>query len=389
MKASEHINFLLISSFLMQMLIGIVGISVPIYAADMDVTPLLLGVIGATGGLIYSFMPFVSGSLSDRFRRKIFISASTLLYGLSCIFYALAENPYMFIPIKALEWISVALFWPSIEALLTEAGGSELKGILRKFNLSWGSAMIVGPMIGGSLISALGIGIRVPFLLSSIISFTLSFLSIVMIWEPSINKGAYGNEISKRSLSKIKDKDDVNLIFMSVVSILLFASVGGIVISLFPAYAAELGIPAYEIGLIILVNGLFRLTAFFGAYKIERRIGKAYVFLAGSLTLSLASALIVVSSTTPAFSISLSLLGFGTGILYAASIEVILKSWGSAKGYAAGIFESLIGAGYFLGPLAGGFVAEYFQSAPYILCSLISLAVSLLQTLYRMGKKKL
>ena len=370
----------------MQMLVGIVGISVPIYAAGMGASPLLLGVIGATGGLIYSFMPFVSGSLSDRFRRKIFISTSTLFYGLSCILYALAENPSMFIPIKALEWVSVALFWPSTEALLTEAGGSELKGILRKFNLSWGSAMIVGPMIGGSLISALGAGIRAPFLLSSVISFTLSFLSIVMVWEPSINKGAYGNGISKRSLSKIKN--NANLIFMSVVSILLFASVGGIVISLFPAYAAELGIPAYEIGLIMLVNGLFRLAAFFGAYKIERRIGKAYVFLAGSLTLSLASALIVVSSTTPAFSISLSLLGFGTGILYAASIEVILKSWSSAKGYAAGIFESLIGAGYFLGPLVGGFVAEYFQSAPYILCSFISLAVSLLQTLYRMRKKK-
>ena len=382
MRAYKNLSFLLVSSFFMQMLTGVVGISVPIYAANMGASPMLLGVIGATGGLIYSFMPFVSGILSDKFKRKIFIFTSTFLYGSSCIFYMFAENPYMLIPIKAFEWFSVALFWPSAEALLTEVNESELEEILRKFNLSWGSAVIIGPMIGGSLISTLGIQMKAPFLLSSVISFSLSLLSIVMIREPPKSRRDREDHVSKL------DEKNINHTLTAIASIFLFALVGGIVISLFPAYAVNLGIQAYEIGLILLINGLFRLVAFFEAYNIESRIGKTYTFITGSLILSLASAMVVVSSTTPTFSMSLSLLGFGMGMLYAASIKVIFKSWSSSRGYAAGILESLIGVGYFLGPLAGGVVAEYFQSAPYILCSLVSMAISLSQIIYRRRVKK-
>jgi hypothetical protein len=38
--------FLLTSTFLMQMLTGIVGIAVPIYAAELGASPLILGFIG-------------------------------------------------------------------------------------------------------------------------------------------------------------------------------------------------------------------------------------------------------------------------------------------------------------------------------------------------------
>lgn len=120
------LKFLLASAFFMQMLTGIVGLTVPIYAANMGASPLVVGVIGATGGLIYSFMPLATGALSDKIRRKIFILTATLLYGVSCGLYFLAENPSILISIKALEWISVAIFWPSIEALITEFSGDKL-----------------------------------------------------------------------------------------------------------------------------------------------------------------------------------------------------------------------------------------------------------------------
>jgi len=174
-------SFLLASAFLMQMLTGIVGIAVPIYAAELGASPLLLGFIGAAGGLIYSFMPLASGVLSDRFRKKIFVFTSTLLYSLSCLLYSIMGDPYMLIPVKALEWISVALFWPSVEALLVEASEVNVEETLRRFNLSWGSATIVGPMIGGSLISVLGV--KTPFTTSSVISLTLALLAIIVVEE--------------------------------------------------------------------------------------------------------------------------------------------------------------------------------------------------------------
>lgn len=369
-------NFLLASAFLMQMLTGIVGIAVPIYAAGLGASPLLLGFIGATGGLIYSFMPLVSGILSDRFRRKTFIFTSTSLYCLASVTYSVVESPYILVPIKALEWVSVALFWPSIEALLTEVSEVDTEEILRRFNLSWGSATIIGPMIGGSLISTLGV--KTPFLLSSVISLVLALLSIPLVKEKPKSR-IFVEESSSTSASR----DSRISIVGAVMEIILFSFIGGIIFNLFPAYAVGLGIPAYTVGLIMLINGLFRLIAFLETYKFEAKFGRHFMFLLGSLVMALASALTAVGSTTAVFTVSFALFGFGAGVLYASSIATLLKDWGSKKGYAGGLFESLIGVGSFLGSLTGGFVSEYAPNAPYILSLILSLAVFAFQAFHR------
>ncbi|MEM2768184.1 MAG: MFS transporter [Candidatus Bathyarchaeia archaeon] len=130
------LGFLLASCFMVQMLVGFVGLAVPIYAAGMGASPLLVGVIGAMGGLTYSFMPLVAGFLSDRVRRKSLLLAAMLVYGFACIIYLLTQTPDMLIPVKVVEWIAVATFWPSAEALLAELSQDRIERNLRRFNLS-------------------------------------------------------------------------------------------------------------------------------------------------------------------------------------------------------------------------------------------------------------
>lgn len=380
---SEHfvgsLRFLFASVFFMQMLTGVVGLTVPIYAASLGASPLLVGVIGATGGLTYSFMPLAAGMLSDKIRRKIFVLTAMILYGLSCGFYILTENTTMLIPVKALEWVAVAIFWPSTEALITEFSGEKLEQNLKKFNLSWGSATIIGPIIGGSLISLSGI--KAPFLLSSAVSFVLALLAAMALKEQRKN-------MQKPKQETPNQKNSAETIAPAVVSIILFSFIAGIIYNLFPAQATNLNMPAYEIGLIIFANGLFRLAAFTQAYKIEEKIGKTRMFLVGALALALASALTAASSTALFFALAFSIFGLGMGILYAASIAHILKNRSHATGYAAGLFESLIGVGNFLGSSTGGIASEYFSSnTPYILSLLISLAAALYQSL-RLKKQK-
>jgi len=380
---SEHfvgsLRFLFASVFFMQMLTGVVGLTVPIYAASLGASPLLVGVIGATGGLTYSFMPLAAGMLSDKIRRKIFVLTAMILYGLSCGFYILTENTTMLIPVKALEWVAVAIFWPSTEALITEFSGEKLEQNLKKFNLSWGSATIIGPIIGGSLISLSGI--KAPFLLSSAVSFVLALLATMALKEQRKN-------MQKPKQETPNHKNSAETIAPAVVSIILFSFIAGIIYNLFPAQATNLNMPAYEIGLIIFANGLFRLAAFTQAYKIEEKIGKSRMFLVGALALALASALTAASSTALFFALAFSIFGLGMGILYAASIAHILKNRSHATGYAAGLFESLIGVGNFLGSSTGGIASEYFSSnTPYILSLLISLAAALYQSL-RLKKQK-
>ena len=379
-KSGGSLRFLFVSVFFMQMLTGVVGLTVPIYAANLGASPLLVGVIGATGALTYSFMPLAAGVLSDKIRRKIFVLTAMFLYGLSCSLYVLVEKTTMLIPVKALEWVAVAIFWPSTEALITEFSGEKLEQNLKKFNLSWSSATIIGPIIGGLLISLSGT--KTPFFLSSAVSFILAFIAATAIKELQKHPQKPKQETFNQR------KNNAEPIAPAVISIILFSFIAGIIYNLFPAHATNLNMPAYEIGLIIFANGLFRLVAFTQAYKIEEKIGKNSIFIAGALTLAIASALTAASSTALFFALAFSIFGLGMGILYAASIAHILKNRSHATGYAAGLFESLIGVGNFLGSSTGGFASEYFSSnTPYIISLLISLAAATYQSL-RLKKPK-
>ena len=146
---------------------GIVGITIPIYANPLGASPFLLGVIGAAGGLIYSITPLVSGMLSDRFSRKIFIVVSMAGSGLSYLLYGLSQELTMLIFVKVLESLSSAIFWPAVEAMISDSSEGKLERALERFNVSWGSAMVIGPMIGGVLIS--WYSLKAPFLVSIIV----------------------------------------------------------------------------------------------------------------------------------------------------------------------------------------------------------------------------
>ena len=353
------------------MIVGVVGIAVPIYANMMGASLFLVGIIGSAGGLIYSFTPFISGLLCEKIGRKRFISASLFSYGLSCLLYSLVDEPLMLIPIKFLEWISVAAFWPSVESLIADSATGRLEDALKKFNISWGVAMIVGPLLGGALISKFSI--ISPFILSMFIAFSFGSLSILIVKEPNRKLD------SDESSSETENGGDERLIVTALASIFLFSSTTGILMSLFPSYAMNLGISAFEIGVISFAFGAMRAAAFYQANMIETYVRKTGMFILGSLTMGAASLATIYSNSTPSFLMCFLIFGFGAGISYAASIASLLKWRRLSRGHAAGVFESFIGVGYFLGPLIGGILSNFAAYAPYIYISLLSFAVLLVQ----------
>lgn len=178
---NDPLKFLFIVAFLGEATTGIVGIAIPIYANSLGASSLVLGIIGAAGGLIYTIVPLLSGILSDRLNRKPFIIASMVGSSASFILYSLTHDPFVFIFIKVLESLSSAIFWPAVEALISDSSQGKLEEALGGFNLSWGSAMIVGPMIGGVLISAYSI--NAPFLIALVIAILVGILVQALVKE--------------------------------------------------------------------------------------------------------------------------------------------------------------------------------------------------------------
>ncbi|HIE15025.1 TPA: MFS transporter [Candidatus Bathyarchaeota archaeon] len=162
----KNSGFLLCSvTFAGQLSMVLLSLTVPIYAYMLGASPLLIGLIGGSGSLVYSLMPLLFGLISDRLGRKYLLVSSMFIHSFSAILYSSVYKPALLIPIKVVEWLAASSFWPSVEALIVEASEKPIEKTLRMFNVSWGSAIIVGPVIAGNLIEYLNV--NAPFFLAA------------------------------------------------------------------------------------------------------------------------------------------------------------------------------------------------------------------------------
>ena len=375
-RLSHELIFIIVFTY--QLVTGVVSLSVPIYASFMGASLLLVGIIGSVGGLIYSFMPLISGILCDRFGRKLFISSSLLLYGVSCGLYILSKKPLMLIPVKILEWVSVAIFWPAVESYIAGTYSRGLGDALKRFNISWGLAMTVAPLLGGLLINQ--VSIVAPFFTSMLLSLALWILGILIIEEPAGHRRGYRHESVELKMTIRHDGLAITLI---LITIFLSSSVMGILMSIFPSYATRIGISALEIGIVIFASQISRVITFYFASRIEARIGRARMFLLGPLAFGAASIMMIQSNNAPSFFLCFLAFGFASGICYTTALTSMLERSSSSRGLAAGAFESLGGIGYFLGSLIGGMLYEVSSKAPYTYTLCLSLTIFLAHLRYK------
>ncbi|RJS86018.1 MFS transporter [Candidatus Bathyarchaeota archaeon] len=366
-KTERQEAFLYLLTFAGQFSMSILSITVPIYAYILGASPILIGLIGGAGSLVYSLMPLLFGILSDKLGRKKLIVISMILHGSSAAFYRGVANPVLLVPLRAVEWSAAASFWPSIEALIVDSSRKPVAKAIKIFNVSWGSAVVIGPFIAGSLISVFNP--RFPFLVAFCISITLGILSPMIIREERRIKQLEEKEEVKRERRKAHGE-----LLFTASSILLFSFAGGIIYNLFPAFAVSLAITPFEVGVLILMVGLARVVAFFEAESIERKVSKSGVFILGSIIVSVSSLGVAYGGSILFLLPPLTLLGFAFGMSYATAISCMLAG-GERRGSAAGAFESMLGIGYFMGSIIGGAIAELSQTAPYILASALGCLV--------------
>jgi len=368
------LNILYAASWTVQACMGLIGIAIPIYAYLLGAPPFFLGLIGAAGGITYSIMPIIFGKFSDRLARKRAVLTSMAFYALACILYILSQDFVTLIFIRLIDAASQVLFWPIVEAMIAEGvGKGTLEKALSKFNVSWGSAMPVSPLIGGLLMSLFN-NVKVP-IYASLMGVILTFPMILSVHSTSVNPKAGASPEVLRAKSH-------SSVLVALISAFSFGFVTGIIFAFFPAFGTYLGMQPFEIGAVLFTLGLFKTLIFSQATRIEAKFKTGPVFLLGSALAASSLIIIALGSTTTVFLLSLAVLGLGTGLGYSESIFLTLREAGSSRGFAAGAFESFIGLGYFLGPLMGGLTSEASLRTPYMLGALVSITVFFAQFLF-------
>jgi len=372
-------RFLYAYAFIMNSTTGVMVVSIPLLAIRFGAGPLMLGLLGSVGSLVYTLACPFAGRISDAHvlpdtlrpvngrRRSIMLSCALLICVDLCILFAAGIRDLLIM--AACGSLCSAFFWPPLQAWLTEAPGEDsLSDRLGIFNLSWSLGIMIGPMIGGCLFAA---DYRFPWFYGV----AAASCMLVSLFALRISPPRSGDVPSTQEMATPHRRHGIFLplsLWANFVCWFCLANVQ----SLYPKYAVSVGFSPQIIGSFLFLIGAAQSLCF-----IVLRSRPAWQFRYGPLILAHAAAgggILALSRVVslPLIAASLPPLGCALGLSYYSSIYYSLCVSGDT-GRRAGIHERMVGSGFFVGPITGGVIARYLNMrSPFILCGLLLLATS-------------
>ncbi len=323
-------------------------------------------------------MPFVMGHFSDRRgSRKFFIITSLLILFVVSLLYSAANNAVTLITVRVFEGLGWAMLWPAMEAAITEDQTRDPRSSLAIFNYTWSAGAACGPVIGTLLVSTFSY--RAAFLASGILLVVPILLNGVAFLreEPLVSPRSLGIarpstkqqstlSLAVRGVFSSGGEKRGFVVWSSLILMALSTATSAVFFTFFGPYAASIGMAVVLIGAVTTTFGVVRFFAYIALAKksLRRRVFDAGArvrnLVAFACVASLSSLLLFVKDTTGAvYFLSFILFGIGYSVVYAISQTTLIAETSSEqRGAGAGLFESSIGVGGILGPIAAGAVSS-------------------------------
>ncbi len=176
-------RLLLASSFVATVPMGYLLVVLPLYLDRAGIQPAFIGLLYTVSGLVTSFIVAFSGVFADRWGRRRFLVAGTLIPVPSYLVFALTTDPVWLIAASVLGGVGLAngaagaLTVSSFDALLAEkASEAQRTRVFAASQALWSLALAVG-----SLAAAVPTLLRTSFGVSDLESYRLPYLAMAAI----------------------------------------------------------------------------------------------------------------------------------------------------------------------------------------------------------------
>ncbi|MFE8698314.1 MFS transporter [Cytobacillus sp. FJAT-53684] len=377
----KKLTILMINMFIA---IGSFGIIIPILPAYLE----SINQGGTAAGLMIAifagaqliFSP-IAGKWTDQYgRRKMIIFGLVGLTISMFVFYA-SDSIWWLYASRVIGGIGAALLVPAIFAYVADittmaqrAKGNSLVSAAMSLGI------VIGPGVGGFLAD---FGLKMPFLISAIVSLVAVIFSIIVLKEskPDLPAGAMDipdeESMGKKMVRSVKMPYFIPLIITLVLSfgLMAYESVLGLFVD------NQFGATPQEIALMVTSTGIISvIVQLFVVDRIVTRFGEGMVLniFIGVAAIGFLFSLFA-SSYALFFGITL-LIFLATSILRPVLNTLISKLAGNEQGFAMGMNNAYMSIGNVLGPTLAGMLYDVKIIYPFVL-GLILLVVTLLTTI--------
>jgi len=377
------LRVLYVTIFLNATGLGTCTFLLPVFAETLGASYTGLGVIGAVGNIAYTVVTLACGLLLDRYERVRLYTVFTLAAGLTITMFMFTSTIQQLTVMRGLLGVFSATFWVSASTLTADISPKTvLTQAMGRYNLAWITGFTVGPLVGGVISKVYGF----RGLFASLASLLLLSLVIISI--------RFRGRVELRTESKTGaiDLGSLRGLLLSYATLLPFTLVLGIYMAIMPGHMSVVGLSSSLIGfLITMTNGvrglMFMCVGRFVTWGTRKSVSAAAALLAASMFLAR------LASDLTSFALPLFLYGVGSGIMTPVVLDFIAKRTSKeALGAAMGVHEGVYGVGMFIGPFAGGLIADaYGASNMYTLlvaASLLILPLGYLMTLQKRGRQE-
>lgn len=368
----HNIGNLITSTGLFSIGYSVLIFEIPLFAVSVGSSQSELGFIALAYTIPSLFVPLIVGRFLNKRKAVRVLQLVLLAYALSTLLFPYSSNFFELAWIRAFQGFFGIAFWVAMEKELADlAPDGETGRILGFYNVTWASAFIVGPILGGFLIDKLDY--KTTFL-SAFLWLVAALVPMLLLKsETKFTCNSSSPFVSEEEPTSEQQWETSNLVAAWLASG-MEGVVLGVVFSLFSAYVTLLGFSVIWAGFFMLLLGVSRAITFLGIGLVTERVGERKFMLLGTI---LAASVIVLGLTHKAGLLALALLvlGLASGMSQASALTLVSRSPSRGRGSAIGKLEFSFYLGFALMSQMGGISADLLGLwSPYIISGLVALS---------------
>ena len=348
-----------------------------------------VGMVATGFGVTYCISPVLLGHLSDRIGRRASLAIAMLGFAATnVVIFFLATKPVHLVVANACTGLCYGLFWPPIEAYLSEMTEYISKKLharsLSIYLVCWSVGLTAGPFVGGILDSQGGV--RYGFVLLAAVAAIAVVLSMRNIFtrEQIAAFKAQSHKVDVVVSNSILSAKGRYLVYLKVAiafSAIYFAFTNQILQRIFPALAKQgymdQGVlfasldPSLTAGTLIFFLGIGRTITLWHS-GVMSPAARERMLLGFAIGIPVANLIIYLFPVADALLVSFTVYGLFNGYAYCIGIVLLMELSKTGKGLRAGIYEAAIGIGFLASTFTAGLVMPLDPSLPFLLGTLVA-----------------